>query len=1321
MAKPPNNFDFGNPAGWPEWKQRYTRYHSIQKLNKESDALQIDSLLYIMGDTAEHIFPQLKLTTDEKAKYDKVLTGFDEYFTPKTSKAQSVIAFHTREQKKDESNEEYIRELHRMAAKCEFGDQKDQNIMFRLITGMKDIDLSTELRQKSDAELSLEIVTQRMRAKEAANLENNKTDQLNIDAIRGRRQGNQNNGRFQRQPHQPSYNNHRITNNYRQPTNIQHNRSEDYIDCRKCGKKHARRSCPAYGKVCNKCQKPNHYAKMCTSTSRYQKQVHATATDNYSDPDQSDMFDLGECKFTCDSVDLYNSTWLEHIFINNHKLTVKIDTGAQMNILTESCFRSLCISVPFKEAKCKVTGYTGHVIPILGVVALPFVFRDQTFSSEFYITTTTNTNILGLPTIQQMGLLSVNHVSASSSVNLREFGDVFEGLGKLDMKHHITVDSTVMPIVSSVRSVPIHLRSKLKTELDRLESLGIIEKRSAPSEWVSPVVITPKPQGKIRLCLDPRNLNKAIKREHYKLPTTTEIFSRLAGSNMFSTLDATNGFHCIPLDEESSKLTTFITCFGRYAYLRLPFGLNSSAEVFHKTLSQLFDDIPGVEVYIDDILIHGSNKEIHDDRLHKVLMRCRDINLKLNKEKCVIGKDKVSFLGHEISDKGMQAKRDKTKAVLDMPVPTDKQELQRFLGFVQYLSKFCPGLATETMALREILKKNNSFIWEKAQESAFMKIKSLVSDTPILRHFDPNKHVTLQVDASSYGLGAVLLQDGQPVEYASKSLTDAQKNYAQIEKELLACLFAVKKFHYYIFGGPKFTIHTDHKPLLGLVNKNLDDMNPKLRRMLMELAGYEFELVYKRGTEIVIADTLSRVHYQNVDISVNTTAFDPFTEVLEVIFQTDSAKEKYIQATSNDAELSGLKQFVTQGWPVHKQQCNGIGKLYWKYRNEISVNNNLLFYDDRLIIPLSMRAEVLSKLHKSHQGLRKTKDLAKTTVFWPGFCNDIQNMIQRCEQCRNHPCKPQKQPLLPTGVPEYPFHTIATDLFTTGSKDYLVVVDYYSKWLIVESLTSTTSNALIKVFNRIFADYGSPKFLRSDNGPQYCSEEFRTFLRTQGITQVTSSPAYPQSNGCAERYVQTAKRLVIKCSEQGISYYEGLKSLRNTPINTGLPSPAQLLQGRILPDGIPRSVDAYFPQTYDKHAVKQKLEHLISIAKVNYDKTASHKDRILVNKQMVKVKLADKWVTAEVSKPADEPRSYWLKLNNGQVFRRNLKDIVPFSYADDDESYDSDDDSHWPQSNNTSHTDTNTPSQSSSNTNNSPYRTRSGRRVNRPERWGFDA
>ena len=345
-----------------------------------------------------------------------------------------------------------------------------------------------------------------------------------------------------------------------------------------------------------------------------------------------------------------------------------------------------------------------------------------------------------------------------------------------------------------------------------MEKLGVIHKAEEPTEWVSSLVVVEKPNGKVQLCLDPQDLNKAIQREHYPMQTVEEVAAELSDAKVFSVLDATSGFWRIKLDEKSSESLTFHTPFGQYQYLRMPFGINSAPEIFQKRMTQVFDDLSGVNTIADDILICGRNKAEHNHRLEQVLERSRKVGLKLNRSKMKIMTPEVSYIGHVLTSYGLKTDPSKVRAVEEMPSPADKPALLRFLGMVNYMSKFIPNLVNLTQPLRELLHKEVEWHWSERQEKAFQAIKEKLTSDATLQYYDVEKPFTVSVD------GACLLQEGRPVCYASRSLTSAEKNYAQIEKELLAIVYGCTKFHQYVYGK-KVNVQTDHKPLEALLKK----------------------------------------------------------------------------------------------------------------------------------------------------------------------------------------------------------------------------------------------------------------------------------------------------------------------------------------------------------------------------------------------------------------------------------------------------------------------------------------------------------------------
>ena len=267
-------------------------------------------------------------------------------------------------------------------------------------------------------------------------------------------------------------------------------------------------------------------------------------------------------------------------------------------------------------------------------------------------------------------------------------------------EQRIKISTDAQPIVHAPRKVPVALRDKLKAELRRMENLDVVEKVTEPRQWVSSMVTVWKPEKlKIRICMDPKDLNAAIEREHYPMRTIEEVMARMVGAKVFSTLDAQCGYWQVKLDKESSALCTFNTPFGRYGYKRLPFGINTDGEIYQRIMTEMFEDMEGVEVIVDDILVWGENEEQHNQRVERVLKRVRENNIKLNSGKCTVNAQEVTYMGHILTAEGIKPDPKKVEGVRKMQKPTNKTELQIYLGMITYLAKFIPHLSTVTAPL----------------------------------------------------------------------------------------------------------------------------------------------------------------------------------------------------------------------------------------------------------------------------------------------------------------------------------------------------------------------------------------------------------------------------------------------------------------------------------------------------------------------------------------------------------------------------------------------------------------------------------------------
>ncbi|XP_049335604.1 uncharacterized protein LOC125802248 [Astyanax mexicanus] len=669
--------------------------------------------------------------------------------------------------------------------------------------------------------------------------------------------------------------------------------------------------------------------------------------------------------------------------------------------------------------------------------------------------------------------------------------------------YHIELEKDATPYaLSTPRRVPLPLRDKVKEELDRMEFMGVISKVSSPTEWCAGMVVVPKPSGKIRICVDLTNLNKWVKRERHILPAVDQSLAMLSNAKVFTKLDARSGFWQIPLTNESKPLTTFITPFGRYIFNRLPFGIVSAPEHFQRRMSQLLENYDGVICHADDILVFGQDKMEHDLCLHQVLQKLQSEGLTLN---------------------------------------------EKVMGMANYLAKFLPQLASFTTPLKELLRERNEWCWGDPQRTAFCKLKEELRSPNVLAQYSPERETRVAADASSYGIGAVLTQrqlDGtwKPVTYISRGLSDTEKRYAQIEKEALAVTWACERLVSYL-QGLHFTLLTDHKPLIPLLGtRGLDELPPRILRFRLRLLRFCYDIQHVPGKKLITADTLSRAPLSDAltladqqlekDVQV-------FVDTIVASLPVTEARLKQIQeAQAADNTCQKVKHYCLAGWPekhaVHKDL-----KHFWQVRAELTVVDNLLLKSDRLLIPVQLQKDILERIHEGHQGISKCRARAHHSVCWPGLSSEIRLMVENCDICMQHRVQ-RCEPLLSSPVPVRPWSKVGMDLFEHEKKSYMLIVDYFSRYIEVAELKTTSSEVTVRAIKEAFARHGIPDEVVSDKGPQFVSNTFRNFAREFKCIHTTCSPRYPQANGEAERAVCTLKGL-----EKGERLQQSIASLQS--------------------------------------------------------------------------------------------------------------------------------------------------------------------------------
>ena len=401
---------------------------------------------------------------------------------------------------------------------------------------------------------------------------------------------------------------------------------------------------------------------------------------------------------------------------------------------------------------------------------------------------------------------------------LRKHDDVLKNeLGTFTgTKAKIVLDTNAVPLFNKPRPLSYADREKVQHELDRLQNQGVISPVEF-ADWAAPIVVVSKPDNSIRICGDYSvTINKAKRVDKYPIPRIEDLYTTLAGGEKFTKLDLRNAYLQMQLDEQSKQYVTINTHRGLYTYNRLPFGLNSAPAIFQRVMDNLIKNIPHTTVYLDDILVTGLTEAEHLRNLDAVLQRLSDAGLRLKRIKCSFLVKEVDYLGYKLDAVGLHTQPEKVRPILDAPAPTNVAQLQSFLGMINYYSRFIPNCSTVNAPLYRMLSNDVPWAWTDNEARAFETAKRVIGSVGVLVHYDPTRPLTVNCDASQYGIGAVLAhksEDGtdQPIAFSSRSLSSAEKNYSQLDKEALAMVFGVCKFHQYLYGRD-FEIYTYHKP-----------------------------------------------------------------------------------------------------------------------------------------------------------------------------------------------------------------------------------------------------------------------------------------------------------------------------------------------------------------------------------------------------------------------------------------------------------------------------------------------------------------------------
>ncbi|UYV69910.1 K02A2.6-like [Cordylochernes scorpioides] len=1078
---PPEQFNFNNPNEWPNWIKRFERFRKASELKSKKEEEQVNALIYILGEKAEDALISFNLTEIEINNYETVVKKFEEHFIGKRNVIFERAQFNRRYQQDGEAVEEYIRVLHKMAENCNYGSLKEEMIRDRIVVGVKNLQLSEKLQLEPNLilERAIQAACQTECVKQQQTILRSTTTQAaNVDQV------------------------------YEKVTTkkVQFYKWEKRRFKEKCGasKFHPYKDCPAKEVKCHKCKKVGHFAKVC-----YNKTVgQVTQGDDYHFV--GDIYENGQ----------NSNDWKVYVKVDKIKILFKMDTGADINIIPQEIYFKNFAHKKLCKPDIQLLGPRQVKLHVIGKFTALIEKDGRSIPGEIFVVPQLMQPLLSGKASESLNLIKrLQSIEKRNSLNpFEEYPKLFTGLGTLQGSYTIKLKDESQPhAIYTPRRIPIPLLNKTKEQFDQMVEKGVIEKVEQPTDWCAPMVIVPKPfSNDLRICVDLTALNKFVKREHYPIPSVEYTLAQMGGAKLFSKLDANSGFWQIPLSEESSSLTTFLTPFGRYRFKRLPFGISSAPEVFQRKMSNLLESQSGVNCHKDDIVIWGATQEEHDERLRCVLRKLQDSGLTLNKEKCIFSVKEIKFLGHLITERGVLPDPKKVQAIREFPSPSSISEVHRFLGMVNFTDKFIPDLSTILHPLNQLLVKRNDWRWDSAQEEAFEKVKKLLSTSPTLTLFDPNLPTTVSADASSYGLGAVLLQkseDGyqKAVAYASRTMSETEKRWAQIEKESLAIVWAYERFQDYLMGNT-FSIETDHKPLIPIFStKNLDEMTPRIQRLRLRMMRYSYSIHHTPGKDIVVADALSR---SPIEISHEK---DPENEIYKIW-----------QYQNEERECREIKYYCEKGWPT-KNELSAEAKAFWCLRYEISVIDGLLMRNSRIYIPKSLRSKVLNSLHEGHLGIEKCRGRARSSVWWPRISQEIGELVKNCPNCIEERSNPQ-QPLIVSDFPSRPWEKVGIDHFYLKGKYYLLIADYYFRFPELALLEDQTTHSTILHCKSIFARHGIPEEISSKqwlhriDGEEYQNQMKKgrdPYLSLLGYRTAPLENGYSPAELCMNRKLRT--------------------------------------------------------------------------------------------------------------------------------------------------------------------------------------------------------
>lgn len=757
------------------------------------------------------------------------------------------------------------------------------------------------------------------------------------------------------------------------------------------------------------------------------------------------------------------------------------------------------------------------------------------------------------------------------------------------IKHKIETKNEIPVHAKNYRYPHCH-KAEVKEQINKMLDQHIIRPSSSP--WSSPIWVVPKKtdasgKKKWRLVIDYRKVNEKTIDDRYPIPNITDTLDKLGKSNYFTTLDLASGFYQIEMHPDDAKKTAFNVENGHYEFTRMPMGLKNAPATFQRVMDHILRDFIGITcvIYLDDILIFSTSLQEHAENLEKILQTLQNFNLKIQLDKCDFLKKETAFLGHVITTEGVKANPEKINAIQQWPLPQTDKELRGFLGTLGYYRKFIRDFARISKPLTTQLRKGEKLKHTKEFVEAFENCKSILTSSHILQYPDFENPFLLTTDASNFAIGAVLSQGpvgkDKPIAFASRTLSKTEENYSTIEKELLAIVWACKYFRPYLFGN-KFTLYTDHQPLIYIFN--MKDPSSRLVRWRLKLEEYDYNIQYRKGSQNVVADGLSRIKIDSTELnasslenaSIENNAGD--TSDIETIHSANTDDSNFIKMTLNAVnsfshqillevneseerkveqifpkiirvtikkksfDKKDILQILKDHLEYNKSNCiycsdDLILIIQAIYKEYFSRNKNLkIAFSKKILQDVKTPEEenkVIEKVHeRAHRGIKENYEVLRQKYFFPKMKSKLKKFVNLCTECKvgKYDRKPYKIIFAESPIPKKPFEIVHVDIFISSPNIFLSAIDKFSRFGILISIKSRAIADVRRGLIKLFSIFKQPGMIVSDNEPSLKSVEIRGLLESLNIKTYYTPSNRSEVNGIVERFHSTIAE-IFRCTK----------------------------------------------------------------------------------------------------------------------------------------------------------------------------------------------